>query len=318
MDQTETHLSDHSETELPTSVLDRLYSYSLVNSVFANYQAAKDYSPYVKGALESVESVAEAAVVYSAPHVSNLSEKLGVDLDQKANELLDHVEIAVETVTVNVGEYYEQGQKVVAETQQNLAAVKNQVTSTAEGYAKNVSDKVSGVSEFLVDQKNQIISGEAVDKLLDKTETFLDSFLPPDFQVDEVEIDVKPEPETALQKASAIGYKLPTRIKRLAQIKVESWKTLNVRSTEQIESFSFVVDLIQYAADYLDFEHKKEVVETQVAHARENFNTFLNASIKQGKKIEAAVQDNVAKNLDRLKPIQTVCFPLLAEPLTYL
>jgi len=272
--------------------LERLTSYSVLNNLFGtlntNYQWAKDTHPLLKYGLETAEHTGSAALAYSTPIVApvlvSLDERLG--LENRANQLLDKIEDSVQSTR----DYLDKANRAVVE-----------VTDQANETAKNVQ-------EFITDQKEQLATGQTVDKLLDYTESFLDGFLPPEFEVTEVPVEAsQKELEVVVppkERLAAIGYTLPTRVKRLAQRKVDSWKTFNFRSEAQVESFTFVVDLIQYAADYVDLEHKKENLEYALSHVKVNLTKTADYISSEGDRLQAVVQVKLNESRAKIAPIQ--------------
>lgn len=69
---------------------------------------------------------------------------------------------------------------------------------------------------------------------LTKAESFLNKILPPDFEVNEVDTS-EMDAVGAQERVAVIGYQLPNRVKRLAQLKIDQWKQLNLRSDQQLE-----------------------------------------------------------------------------------
>eukprot|EP01126_Amoeba_proteus_P003715 TRINITY_DN1123_c0_g2_i6.p1 TRINITY_DN1123_c0_g2~~TRINITY_DN1123_c0_g2_i6.p1 ORF type:complete len:250 (+),score=48.80 TRINITY_DN1123_c0_g2_i6:577-1326(+) len=88
-----------------------------------------------------------------------------------------------------------------------------------------------------------------------------------------------------IPRVTSLGYTVPRRLKAVA---INKLSTIDYRNSYQLESFSYVVDLIQFAADYIDIEKQKntllsasEAVRERVGSNIETVNQQLISPIKE-------------------------------------
>lgn len=157
-------------------LIDRIYSYSLVNNLFTNYQVLKDSNEYLKYGLSGLENAASTSIALSTPVLNAVNERLserGVDLQAAGHLILNQVfcvfnffrlTIEVEDKAKLAQDYYDSAQKAATNAFTDAQ-------NTVEHTQQKVSDVTTGVTDFIATQQEQITSGEAVDKLLDLTGT---------------------------------------------------------------------------------------------------------------------------------------------------
>lgn len=213
----EVTLGDVSEHSM---LVERLTSYSLINSLYQTYDSVKQASPLLKYGLETAESL-------STPVLVQLDSTLG--LEEKGNQVLDKLE--------------------------------GQVSAATKLYQEKKDEAVT--------QGLHLVQGanKQVHQLLDITESLVDKILPPDmeFEYQEVGEDgiavdivkVEKVEGNPLPRVTALGTGLPKRLKAAA---LSRMSTFDIRSATQIEALAYVIDLIQYAADYIDVDKQKRVL----------------------------------------------------------
>eukprot|EP01126_Amoeba_proteus_P003712 TRINITY_DN1123_c0_g1_i8.p1 TRINITY_DN1123_c0_g1~~TRINITY_DN1123_c0_g1_i8.p1 ORF type:complete len:270 (-),score=61.87 TRINITY_DN1123_c0_g1_i8:659-1468(-) len=153
-----------------------------------------------------------------------------------------------------------------------------------------VLDQIEGRAFYVKEE-----SIKQVNQLLDTTENIVDRLLPPMMELDRLDIsELETENEDnnddgIIPRVTSLGYTVPRRLKAVA---INKLSTIDYRNSYQLESFSYVVDLIQFAADYIDIEKQK--------------NTLLSAS--------EAVRERVGSNIETvnqqlISPIKEVRIP---------
>jgi hypothetical protein len=209
----------------PSVLVERLTSYSIVNSLYQTYGNVKEASPLLKYGLETAESL-------TTPVLTKLDTTLG--LQQKGNQVLD----------------------------------------TIEG-------SVSAANKLY--QEKVVVANKQVNQLLDLAEAVVDTVLPPamEFEYQEVTGDSSSEEErdkeaerleaNPLPRMTAIGLGVPKRIKVATLSKI---RTIDLANPLQTESLGYVVDLVQYAADYIDIEQKKQVLHNTTDNVLESIGTL--------------------------------------------
>jgi len=215
------------ENAEPYSVLlERLGSYSLINTLYRTYGSVKQVNSVVRMGLETAEYLA-------VPVVSKLDETLG--LEEKGNFVLDAIETNV--------------------------------------YAAS-----------RLKQEAVLEATKQANQLLDMTEQLVDSILPPamEFEFQELNDSTESEEdvkgvgerltENPIPRAAALGLDVPKRLKAAALTKI---RIIDLKSPTQLESVAYVVDLIQYAADYVDLEGQKKIIQ----HAGENLKGIVGENI---------------------------------------
>eukprot|EP01127_Copromyxa_protea_P006225 TRINITY_DN1603_c0_g1_i1.p1 TRINITY_DN1603_c0_g1~~TRINITY_DN1603_c0_g1_i1.p1 ORF type:complete len:240 (-),score=59.49 TRINITY_DN1603_c0_g1_i1:31-750(-) len=81
-----------------------------------------------------------------------------------------------------------------------------------------------------------------------------------------------------LPRVTALGVELPKRLKAAALSKI---RTIDLRSATQVEALTYVIDLIQYAADYIDVEQQKRVLLQAGEAVKEKVGEGLVSPIKE-------------------------------------
>lgn len=237
--------------DLTPTLVQRLGNYAIVNTAFTTYDYIKNSNYYLKVGLTSAENASAVALAYTAPvvvphvqpYLNSLDEKFGVE--QKGHLILDNVEAKYATAT----------------------------------------DLVNNTTNYIVDTKQavlnipqksyQIFVDRPIEQLLDSIEVLMNKLLPPTFPVETVSI---PSDETELTKYSricTIGYEVPKRLVNLAQ---QKYPQLHL-TEEQLQSFAFLVDLIQYAVDTID------------SQGRQVINKANNAVVDGKQKVESKLSD---------------------------
>eukprot|EP01126_Amoeba_proteus_P033860 TRINITY_DN3343_c0_g1_i1.p2 TRINITY_DN3343_c0_g1~~TRINITY_DN3343_c0_g1_i1.p2 ORF type:complete len:394 (+),score=80.73 TRINITY_DN3343_c0_g1_i1:1047-2228(+) len=215
---------DTQHPEPAQHLAERLTSYSVINSLFLSYGSVKASSTLLKYGLETAESLTGTVI-------NTLDTTLGVNLEQKGNQVLDQL----------------------------------------EGRASYVKEE----------------SIKKVNLLLDSTENIIDGLLPPMMEIEKQDVFdwENQNQEGIIPRVTSLGYTVPRRLKAVA---INKLSTLDFRNSTQLESFSYVVDLIQFAADYLDVEKQKiailsagEVVRETVGSHMEVVNQRLISHIKE-------------------------------------
>jgi len=222
--------------EQRNSLLDRLSSYYLVNKAYSTYDYIKHTNSIIETGLSFGENTATTAISYATPVVSPIiiTVESKLHLEDKSHKILD---------TIDSG------------------------SATVLDYATKISTAKSELTKMPYEKVNQ---------LLVATETLIDKFLPPSFEAVEFQFDTDAgfqkveEPEnkvnssvpTVTSRITAIGWEVPKRLTALAHRK---WQTLHL-TKEQLQSFSFIMDLVQYALNLIDLAEKKNKIITVVGN----------------------------------------------------
>jgi peptidyl-tRNA hydrolase len=179
------------------------------------------------------------------------------------------------------------------------------VTVTAQGITSTVTDYYNqGIVFYNQQRENAVEKGNVfvatanrpVNQLLDYTETIVNRILPPETPYpplegsDEEEDEKEPYEETSdqdinddgeafsIDTTDAVNSRLASnplpRIrqmgtgvsKRLHNVAMSKLQNINLRTQAQIESLTHVVNLIQYAADYIDLDGKTKTIKDNVSH----------------------------------------------------
>jgi len=132
-----------------------------------------------------------------------------------------------------------------------------------------VNNLVGAVGSIGVNYTNKPIN-----QLLDVTESVVDSILPPELELEPLDIheetttqaepsaEKTPTPQERLEanplpRIKQLGGGVSKRVKRVALAKLQN---LNLRSPSQTNAMGYVVDLIQYTADYIDIDQKRQAL----------------------------------------------------------
>jgi hypothetical protein len=218
------------EQQAQSAFIARLASYSVVNStwnsVVSGYNAVKDYSPFVKAQLEKAEAASQKVYDVAAPVIGNLNEKY--KLDEKGVQALEKGEKTVE------------GLKVAA------ADAKNKVV----GVAVESKDMATGLIEK---------HPRPFNSLLDVTESIVNKILPPSLQDGNQppKSDDAEAQKSVIARATNLGNNVSTRA-------VAKLRSINFRSPQEIAEMTHVVDLIQYASQFIDVEAQKTRIQNAV------------------------------------------------------
>jgi len=266
------------EQQAQSAFIARLSSYSVVNStwnsVVIGYNAVKDYSPFVKAQLEKAEAASLKVYDAAAPVLVNLNEKY--KLDEKGVQALEKGEKTVE------------GLKVAA------ADAKNKVV----GVAVESKDIATGLIEK---------HPRPFNSLLDVTETIVNKILPPSLQdggkpAQPTDADAQ---KSVIARATTLGSDVSLRA-------VAKLRAINFRSPQEIAEMTHVVDLIQYASQYIDVEAQKTRIQNAVDASKTaieqvkttteaKFDAVVNgakAAIETAQPVKKLIEDRTAEIKD--------------------
>jgi len=171
-------------------------------------------------------------------------------IDQRGVAILDKIETTTTDISTKVSDYYNQKKETAVETGKVLIASANR----------------------------------PVNQILDITETLVNKILPPEVPVppidsdedfegkEPIECDSGEESEPAdivefendsrlasnpLPRIKRIGTGVSKRLQHAAMVKLQN---VNFRTQQQIDAMAHVVDLIQYAAEYIDLDGKTKAL----------------------------------------------------------
>jgi len=209
--------------------------------LYQGYSTIKEKNYYLKAGLETAESLTQ-------PVLKKLDDTL--HLDQRGVAILDKIETTASDISTKVTDYYNQKKETAVETGKVLVASANR----------------------------------PVNQLLDITETLVNKILPPEVPVPPIDSDEdfdekepiecksgeESEPveivefendarltSNPLPRIKRIGTGVSKRLQHAALVKLQN---VNFRTQQQIDAMAHVVDLIQYAADYIDIDGKTKVI----------------------------------------------------------
>jgi hypothetical protein len=225
---------DLSEPKQP-SLIQRLADYSIVNKAFTTYDYIKHSNSLLNAGLSTAENTAAVALAYTCPvviprvqpYLNAVDARFGVE--ETGNIILDKIEAKVQTAT-----------DVLVGANAYIVSSKNAAQDLVLGLPQKSYDA-------LIDRP--------LDQLLERLEFLVDRFLPPTFDVEKLELSS----EGVIPKSTriaTIGKEVPKRLINLAQQKYPQYHL----TEDQALSFTFLVDLIQYAVDTIDLNSKKEKV----------------------------------------------------------
>jgi len=157
------------------------------------------------------------------------------------------------------------------------------------------------------------MANKPVNQVLDYTEAVVNSILPPELELEPIDIhedvpvdaneskDVPtdladPNRLTAnpLPRIVSLGGGVSKRVKRVALSKLQN---LSLRSPAEVNAMGYVVDLIQYTADYIDLDQKRQAI----AGASENIQHFFEEKKEQTAKFVYPVKEIIEAKTQDLK-----------------
>jgi len=240
----------------------RLANYTLVNTVFQQYENLKSVSPLIKAGLETAENTTQTLVNLAQPVIQPVITKLdsALHLEDTANKVLDKTE----ELGTKVANAYHKG----VEQSENIKDAITHTLAAGVGY-----------------------TNKPINQLLDVTESVVNSILPPELELESIDIHEELPAEQAAvpsttQSVAAVsveathldanpfprikqlGGGVSKRVKRVAIAKLNS---LSFRSPTQANSFGYVVDLIQYTAEYIDIDKKTQTLKDTTANIQQYF-----------------------------------------------
>jgi len=311
-----------------TYLITRLSNYTLVNSVFQQYNSLKAASPLLKAGLETAEGTTHKLVELAQPVFQPVITKIdsALHLEAKANKVLDRTE----EIGQNLASAYQHG---VTQSEHVRTHISNSTKGiVAKGkdavqYGKDVVqqniDLARGIVTSTVESGKglAVYANRPVNQLLDVTEGLVDSILPPELELEpidihednfneplkeeltepleeedeEVEEDPVPTPgehlnANPLPRIKQIGGGVSKRVKRVALSKLQN---LSFRSPSQVNTMGYVVDLIQYAADYIDYDSKKQ----SLKEAAGSFHNYID----EKKRLVSPAKEIIDKQTSEIK-----------------
>jgi len=238
------------------ALLSRLSSYTLVNTLYQGYSTIKEKSPYLKAGLETAES-------YTQPVLKKLDDTL--HLDQRGVAILDKIETTATGITTKVSDYYNQGVDYYTNTKESAVETGKSLVANANRPVNQLLD----ITETLV---NKLLPPELPVPPLDSDEDHEEKELEP-LEIDFVEQIPDDEGDSRLTSNPLPRIKqMSTGVsKRLHNAAMSKLQNVNIRTQQQIDSMSYVVDLIQYAAEYIDLDGKTKVFKENATNVQHYF-----------------------------------------------
>jgi len=155
----------------------------------------------------------------------------------------------------------------------------------------------------------EVLVDRPLEQILERLEALLDKFLPPTFNVEKLELDGEISKSTRL---ITIGKEVPKRMVILAH---QKYQGLHL-TEEQLQSFAFLVDLIQYAVDTIDV-HSKNAKNKATEVMNSASEIVSEGKNKVGNKISdlsTTIKSNAESvNTQYISPIRTAIEERLAE-----
>eukprot|EP01125_Pyxidicula_operculata_P000482 TRINITY_DN10507_c0_g1_i1.p1 TRINITY_DN10507_c0_g1~~TRINITY_DN10507_c0_g1_i1.p1 ORF type:complete len:438 (-),score=130.59 TRINITY_DN10507_c0_g1_i1:29-1288(-) len=258
----------------------RLTNYTWMNSLVHGYSAIKESSPaYIKGLVEMGESGTAKLVSISTPLIQKLDDKLHID--ERGVAVLDKIETTAENVKVT-------GQKLVTT------------------YANRPINK-------LLDAVDKILPPE-VPRPENETETETQN---EDEEQEEEETEQVEETneedrlgENPLPRLKDIGYAAPKRVKKAALTKLQN---LTLRSPSEIQAMAYVVDLVQYAAEYIDVEAKTTLFKEKTS----NLHKIWEEKQAEVKKAIIPTKEIIEKHTSDIKEKSTQAVVAIVSSVTH-
>jgi hypothetical protein len=208
--------------------------------LYQGYSTIKEKNYYLKAGLETAESLTQ-------PVLKKLDDTL--HLDQRGVAILDKIETTASDISTKVSDYYNQKKETAVETGKVLVATANRPVN-----------QLLDITETLV---NKILPPEVPVPPIDSDEDF-DEKEPIECESGEesepVEIEFENDARLTsnpLPRIKRIGTGVSKRLQHAALVKLQN---VNFRSQQQIDAMAHVVDLIQYAADYIDIDGKTKAL----------------------------------------------------------
>jgi len=278
------------DSEKHHDLMTRLANYTIVNSVYQQYNNLKNISPMLKTGLDTAESASSTLVGYAQPVIQPVITKLdnALHLEEKANKVLDKTE----ELGTKVATAYQIG-KVQSEN------LKDAVVHNYENAKERVNNLVGAVGSIGVNYTNKPIN-----QLLDVTESVVDSILPPELELEPLDIheetsqadpstEKTPTPQERLEanplpRIKQLGGGVSKRVKRVALAKLQN---LNFRTPSQTNAMGYVVDLIQYTADYIDIDQKRQALKG----VGDNLQQFFEEKKEQTAKFVSPAREIIEK-----------------------
>jgi len=285
----------------------RIANYTIVNTVFQQYEHLKSVSPFIKAGLETAENTTQTLVNLAQPVIQPVITKLdsALHLEDTANKVLDKTE--------------ELGTKVANAYQRGVEQ------------SENLKDAISHTLAAGV-----VYTNKPINQLLDVTESVVNSILPPELELESLDIheEVLTEqaalPSTTIQsppvvivsveadrldanplpRIKQLGGGVSKRVKRVAISKLNS---LSFRSPSQANSFGYVVDLIQYTAEYIDIDKKTQALKDTTA----NFQHFFEEKREQTAKFISPAREVIEKRTADIKDQGTKPIVAIVSSITH-